>query len=491
MNIGPGQFRGQRREHLVSRAVTLTEVPITPARPDRFRALLGDAYGAVEEAVRTAGRVLAGRVIWHVNSTARGGGVAEMLQSLLAYARGAGVDVRWLTIGGSEEFFRVTKRIHNNLHGADGDGGSLDRVERDIYEATLAASAKELASLVGEGDVVYLHDPQTAGLAEELDPLPISIVWRCHVGLDAPTEPARRAWEFLRPYVEHADAYVFSRRAFAWDGLDEERLWVVAPSIDAFSPKNQELDPQTVAAILAVAGLGPPAAGEPAFVRHSGEPGRIERAADLDQDEPLDAATPLIVQVSRWDRLKDHAGVLEAFARHLRDPDAHLLLVGPSVAEVADDPEGAEVLAEIRAQRAALPPETRRRVHLACLPMDDVDENAAMVNAIQRRADIVLQKSLAEGFGLTVAEAMWKARPVIASRIGGIQDQIADGRTGVLLDDPADLAAAAATIDELLADPGRARRMGDAARESVRESFLGTRHLIQYVQLLERMLRMP
>lgn len=468
----------------------LHEVPITPASTERFRALLGDAYGAVEAAIETADRMLSGRVIWHVNSTARGGGVAEMLQSLLAYARGAGVDVRWLTIEGSPEFFRITKRIHNHLHGADGDGGPLSGRERQIYEETLAENARELASLVSEGDVVYLHDPQTAGLVEDLKPLPVRVVWRCHVGLDTPTDLARDAWEFLRPYVEQADAYVFSRRAFAWEGLDEERLWVVAPSIDAFSAKNQDLDTATVAAILAAAGLAPPAGppAEPAFTRQDGSRGLVERRAELDQTGPVPPAAPLVVQVSRWDRLKDHAGVLEAFAAGVADPAAHLLLAGPSVAEVADDPEGAEVLAEVRAQREALPGAVRDRVHLACLPMDDVDENAAIVNAIQRRADIVLQKSLAEGFGLTVAEAMWKARPVVASRIGGIQDQIADGETGILLDDPTDLEACAAAVNGLLADPDRAQRIGVAARESVRASFLGTRHLMQYMELLERML---
>ena len=201
---------------------------------------------------------------------------------------------------------------------------------------------------------------------------------------------------------------------------------------------------------------------------------------------PHDA--PLVVQVSRWDRLKDPAGVLRAFAEHCRHPHAHLLLAGPSVADVADDPEGSEVWEEIRAQRERLDPRLRARVHLACLPMDDVEENAAMVNALQRRADVVVQKSLAEGFGLTVAEAMWKSRPVVASRIGGIQDQIVDGESGLLLDDPADLGAAAAAIDGLLADPARAQAIGVAARERVRESFLGTRHLVQYMALLEQML---
>jgi trehalose synthase len=466
----------------------LTSVPVAPVSPERFRSLLGDDYAEVESAVGRASRVLAGRVVWHVNSTARGGGVAEMLQSLLAYALGAGVDVRWLTIAGAPDFFQVTKRIHNQLHGAAGDGGELGEAERVIYERTLAASAAELAETVSSGDIVYLHDPQTAGMIPALSGAGVRVVWRCHVGLDNPNDVARNAWEFLRRYVAAADACVFSRRAFAWEGLDEDRLWIVAPSIDAFSPKNEDLEPDAVAAIVARLGLSPADEGAAAFTRQDGSEGLVERAAELDQDQLVPDDAPLVVQVSRWDRLKDPAGVLSAFADLAHHRDAHLLLAGPSVAGVADDPEGAEVLAEIHAQRATLPEAVRVRVHLASLPMDDVEENAAMVNAIQRRADIVLQKSLAEGFGLTVAEAMWKARPVIASRIGGIQDQIVDGETGVLLDDPTDLRAAAVAIAELLDDPERARAIGDAARESVRGSFLGTRHLVQYMDLLERML---
>jgi trehalose synthase len=466
----------------------LEQVTIAPASPERFRALLGDDYSEVEEAIGDAGRLLNSRVIWHVNSTARGGGVAEMLQSLLAYARGAGVDVRWLTIEGNPEFFAITKRIHNHLHGSPGDGGELGEAERIHYENTLARSADELGELVRSDDIVYLHDPQTAGLIEPMRSKGTRVIWRCHVGLDRPNELARSAWSFLEPYVQQADAYVFSRRAFAWEGLEAKKQWLVAPSIDAFSPKNQEMEADAMKAILGRTQLAHDGDGPGVFLRQDGSRGRVDRAADLDQEAPIPDDAPLIVQVSRWDRLKDHAGVLRCFAEHCRHPGTHLLLAGPSVAEVADDPEGADVLREIQAQRHELPAEVRSRVHLACLPMQDIDENAAMVNAIQRRADVIVQKSIAEGFGLTVAEAMWKAKPVVASRIGGIQDQIVNGESGILIDDPTDLAATAAAIDGLLADPVRAAAMGAAARERVRGSFLGTRHLVQYMSLIKALL---
>jgi trehalose synthase len=467
----------------------LEEVPVASLSPERFRSLLGGGFEAVDRAIATARELLAGRVVWHVNSTARGGGVAEMLQSLLAYARGAGVDVRWVTISGNPDFFRITKRLHNRLHESVGDGGPLGSAEREVYESALVDAADELVELMQPGDLVYIHDPQPAGLVPHVKTSDVRVVWRCHVGVDRPGELARQAWDFLRPDVADADAYVFSRQRFVWSGLDEDRIWIVPPSIDAFSPKNQDLTMEAVRAILAVTGIrGGDHIRDALFHRFDGTTARVDRAAELDQDAPVPDDAPVISQVSRWDRLKDPIGVLRCFTDHLRSADAHLLLVGPSVAGVADDPEGAEVLSEVRAHRQALDVKQRARVHLVSVPMEDVEENAAMVNAIQRRSDVIVQKSLAEGFGLTVAEGMWKGKPMVASAVGGIQDQIVDGVSGVLIEDPTDLASAAAAIDGLLGDPARAQNIGEAARQRVLEHFLGTRHLVQYVHLLERML---
>ena len=214
------------------------------------------AYQALLATIEQARRVIHSRVVWHVNSTHRGGGVAEMLRSLLPYVRGAGVDTRWVVLRDGPDFFAVTKRIHNNLHGDPGDGGGLGAEEREIYEETLAESARHLTRLLHPGDVVYLHDPQTAGLVPAVRDGGVRVVWRCHIGIDEPNEPARRAWSFLRPYVEQADAYVFSRRQYLWEGLDAERAWMVPPSVDPFSPKNQEMEPATVEAILGESASG-------------------------------------------------------------------------------------------------------------------------------------------------------------------------------------------------------------------------------------------
>ena len=408
-----------------------------------------------------------------------------MLASLLPYACGAGVDTRWMVIGGDDEFFTITKRIHNRLHGATGDGIGLGDDDRRHYEEVLAGQGEQLKQKMHKGDIAILHDPQTAGLIPLLADAGLCVIWRCHVGLDTPNHEARDTWDFLLPYVQQAARCVFSRKAFAWEGLDEDRIRVVAPSIDPFSAKNYEMDSASVEAVLVSAGIVDDGDHEPAeYTRFDGSSARVEHRAIMIESSRVEAATPLVVQISRWDRLKDPMGVLEGFARGMAGMcDAHLILAGPSVAEVADDPEGKEVYDEVEQAWKGLADDVRSRVHLACLPMDDTEENAAMVNALQRRANVVVQKSLAEGFGLTVAEAMWKSRPVVASRIGGIQDQIEDGKSGILLDDPHDREAFAQAVCGLLLDNSLAERMGAEAHARVQKEFLGSRHLAQYVEI--------
>jgi trehalose synthase len=464
-------------------------VDVPPVGAERLRDVLGDEQlRAFESGAEDALALLEGRTVWNVNSTARGGGVVELLRPLVGYARGVGVDCRWEVIGGDPGFFDVTKRLHNRLHGAEGDGRPLDDAARRTYEQALQAEAGALAGAIRERDIVILHDPQTAGLVEPLRRTGAKVIWRCHIGLDEPNDTVRDAWAFLHPYVERADAFVFSRAAFAWEHLDSDRIHLIAPSIDAFAPKNQDLDDETVRAVLLVTGIvrGGEQPRDATFARQDGSPGRVSRRADIHEETPLAPDDPVVVQVSRWDRLKDPLGVIRGFAEHVAD--AHLVYAGPSVAAVADDPEGEQVLREAQRLRDGLPEDARRRLHLACLPMDDPEENAIIVNALQRHASVVVQKSLAEGFGLTVAEAMWKARPVVASRIGGIQDQIEDGSSGVLLDDPQDLAAYGAAVAGLLADGERAERMGDAARERVRGDFLSSRSLLDYLRVVHAVL---
>ncbi|WP_344154998.1 glycosyltransferase [Nocardioides koreensis] len=472
----------------------MQEVRIHAAPLERLELLLPPArVELLEKTAVHARAMLDGRAIWNLNSTAQGGGVAEMLTVLLAYGRGAGVDTRWLVLDGDPEFFAITKRLHNMLHGSSGDGGPLGPDQLAHYLQVSRANAAEAVPMVRSRDVVLLHDPQTAGLVAPLREAGAHVAWRCHIGSGMVTEETEAAWAYLRPLIEPADAFIFSRPSYVPAWLPPARVRIIAPSIDPFSTKNVHLEPFEVAAALQQAGLVdlPADGGSLAFGRRGGSTGTVRPHRDLLLGEaPLPAGARVVMQLSRWDRLKDMTGVLTGVADHLdRLPDdVHLLLAGPDVLGVADDPEGAAILQACRTLREALPEASRQRIHLCCLPMDDVDENAHLVNALQHHAEIVVQKSLAEGFGLTVTEPMWKGRPVVASAVGGIPDQIEDGVSGILLHDPADLGALSEALAKLFADPEQAATIGAAAHERVRDYFLGDRHLVQWVQLFDGVL---
>ncbi|MGE5133566.1 MAG: glycosyltransferase [Gemmatimonadota bacterium] len=456
-----------------SRPVVALEPIIGPERytrllaaADRFRALM------------------AGRTIWNINSTAVGGGVAELLQALVGYATDLDVPIRWTVIGGDHDFFTITKRLHNQLHGLGGHE-PLSAGEAAHYQSVLAENAEELLGQIRPRDVVLLHDPQTAGLTGPLARAGIPVVWRCHVGADQASDATQAAWDFLRRFLGDARGYVFSRAQYVPPWVPHQLRWIIPPSIDPFSAKNQPLGPETVQAILATLGVldSRPPASPAGFVRRDGTAGEVIRSAAVVCDALPTPGDPVVLQVSRWDRLKDMNGVMSGFTRHAALADGgYLILAGPAVTGVADDPEGALVYAECLAQWRALPPAARSRVMLVSLPLDDVDENAVMVNALQRHATVITQKSIAEGFGLTVAEAMWKARPVVGSAVGGIQDQLAEG-TGILLPDPRDLEEFGRAVRTLLNDPALAGRMGWAAQAYIREHYLGDVHLLRYARL--------
>jgi trehalose synthase len=463
------------------------EVEVTPVSPEALVPLLRPDRGRELQVLAETGRdVLEGRTIWNISSTAAGGGVSEMLHRLVRYVLGAGVACRWLVIDGTPEFFAVTKRVHNRMHGEQGDDGTLGDAERAVFRRVAEANGEALAGLVAAGDVVIVHDPQPIGLIPALRSAGHPVIWRCHVGTETHNEWTDQAWAFLRPWVELADALVFSRPQYMPDWLPATRARVIAPAIDPLSAKNQPLDDDAVLATLGGAGIVDHSdAGT--FVDSGGRPQRVSIKANVLRDGgPLAPDVPLLVQVSRWDRLKDMAGVLQAFADAGvgKDTGSHLLLVGPDVAGVTDDPEGKQVLDECKAMWEALPAGARSTVSLVSLPMDDLDQNAIVVNAVQRHATVVAQKSIREGFGLTVAEAMWKGRPVVGSAVGGIQDQIRDGVDGLLIADPRDLNAFAAAVRSLLEDSDRAKQMGEAAHERVRDNFLADRDLGQWMQLL-------
>lgn len=380
--------------------------------------------GATIDELRLLGERLRGRHVQHVNSTAVGGGVAEILTRMVPLLEEVGLDARWDVMRGGDDFFAVTKTIHNALHGQP-----LTLSEQEVA-AYREATAQNLRALPLSDDIVFIHDPQPAALIAGRVP-GSRWIWRCHIDLSA---PAPAVWEFLRPLVERYDAAVFSAPQFG-RALPVAQV-LIAPSIDPLADKNRELEPRQVEAV--VTGLG------------------------------IDPARPLVTQVSRFDRLKDPLGVIAAYQLVRKYNDCQLLLVGGSA---SDDPEGGQVLAECR-ERAAGDPD----IHVVELPPTANIE----INALQRASTVILQKSLREGFGLTVSEALWKGKPVIAGAVGGIPLQIAHRYSGILTHT---VEGTAYWVKQLLNAPEFARRLGENGREHVRQHFLLTRHLRDYLLL--------
>jgi trehalose synthase len=473
----------------------MQEVKVIARSIEPFVELVGRPK--VEAVERLAARIrtdLGGRAVWNVSSTAAGGGVAEMLRPILRYARGLQLDARWVVVEGPPEFFRITKRIHNALHDAIGDGSPLGQDQTALYERVLRDNAVALDALVRPSDVVVCHDPQTAGLVPHLMKRGALAVWRCHIGHEGHTAEVDRGWQFLRPYLENVPVAVFSRGSYVPEWMPRKQWSVLPPNIDPFSVKNAPLTEEAIRAILAQVGLVdvPPQPGAATFTREDGSVGRVDREAEVIRiGRPASWETPLVVQVSRWDAIKDPLGVLEGFARLAESEaprNAELVIAGPDVRAVADDPEGAEVFQRVEQAFRDLPHALRRAVHLALLPMNDVEENAAVVNALQRHATVIVQKSLMEGFGLTVTEAMWKGRAVLASAVGGIQDQIRDGIDGVLLKEPRDLGEFADALKLLLSDEALATRLGRAGYERVRQNYLSLSALERWGELVQVLL---
>jgi trehalose synthase len=407
----------------------LVNVPIPEPKPvDDFRELAGDE--AVERLYEAAAPLKGARLV-HISSTAFGGGVAELLNTQVALLHDLGIEAEWQLIEGGEEFFAVTKLAHNALQGA---GVPWTEAMEGTYLERLAHNA---ARFEEGADFVFVHDPQPAALLtflEEQDRRAGKWIWRCHIDL---SEPMEAVWGFYAMHIVHYDAAVFTMDEFVRPGLPI-RVEIIAPAIDPLSPKNAYLEPEAVREIL--------------------------------ESYSIDSERPLVTQVSRFDPWKDPFGVIDAY-RQTREtvPDLQLVLVG-SMAQ--DDPEGWHYLEKTEEARAEDP-----NVHVLT-NLQGVGDVA--VNAFQRASDVVLQKSLREGFGLTVSEAMWKEKPVIAGNAGGLRLQVEDGTTGYLVDSADECAE---RLAGLLADASLRQRMGVAGRERVRRDFLTLREVEEYLRL--------
>ena len=447
---------------------------------------------------------LEGRTIWMVNSTDRGGGVAEMLPRMVAILEELGVDVRWVVMSTKEEaFFPLTKRIHNLVHGT-GDP-NLTEDDKKLYEKVSRENASEMKSMLGKDDVLVIHDPQPLGMGAILKKeTGIPTLWRCHIGLEERTEETEAVWAFLKPWAEAYDYALFSTPEYI-PGFLTGKASVIHPAIDPLTHKNRELSPHRLMGILCNAGLTEAYAPvlTPPFeypAKRLQPDGRWMRAADLEEIGLMYRTT--VTQISRWDRLKGWSPLLDAFVElkgrrdRVRDPRhrrrleiARLVLAGPDPAFIQDDPEGAEVVKELSKRYLELPAALQRDVVLLTLPMHPRKENALMVNALQRCATIAVQNSIQEGFGLTATEAMWKRVPMMVSQAAGLRAQVRDGIDGRLVPDATDPEAIADVLDAMLADPVDRDRFARAAQRRVHDEFLVFTQLRRWLETITRCLR--
>lgn len=384
--------------------------------------IVGRSY--IEDLSALAER-LSGKVIQNVNSTFTGGGVAEILVRMVPLLNQLGVDAQWAIIKGQKDFYDVTKKFHNALHGRKEDISSED------FSLFLEVSKKNIEELKLQGDIFFIHDPQPAALIARKKELGGKWIWRCHIDV---SNPDRKVWEFLRNFVAEYDAAIFSAPNFSQKL--PIRQFMISPSIDPLSDKNKELPSETIDSVLN--GYG------------------------LDKDKPI------ISQISRFDYLKDPVGVIQAFEMVRKSTDCQLILAGGTA---TDDPESEKVLEEVR-ERASGNPD----IHILLIP----PESDIEINALQRASTVILQKSIKEGFGLTVTEALWKGKPVVASAVGGIQLQVKNKLTGLLCHS---VEGAAYAVKRLLSNREYAAWLGRNAQEHVRQNFLITRHLKDYLML--------
>jgi trehalose synthase len=469
---------------------------------------LFDAVHALRSTAQTLVHHLQGRTVWMINSTAQGGGVAEMLPKVVVILRELGVRTEWVVMGTEEvEFFSITKRIHNLIHNFGDAGFNAD--DRALYEKVSREVASELVEYIHPEDIVVIHDPQPLGVGAELKRrIGVRAIWRCHIGCDVIMPATESAWGFLEPYATGFDHAVFSVPDYIPSYL-KDKSSIIYPALDPLSHKNRELSAHKLVGILCNAGL---------MIDHHPvlTPHWENQAMRLQPDGtfvPPKAGydvgllyRPIITQVSRWDRLKGWKPLLEGFLRlkrrvgpsrdnqtrrERRITILRLILAGPDPAAVQDDPEGQEVLEELCALYRQLAPWEQESVALLTLPMISRKENALMVNAIQRCSTVVVQNSIREGFGLTATEAMWKRVSVLGTSTCGIRIQVRHGMEGLITQDPEDPEEIAGHLDYMLSDPVARDIWGRSGQRQVHHHFLVFTQVREWLHRLVNVAGMP
>ncbi len=373
--------------------------------------------------LKLIGEKLKNKSVQHINSTSVGGGVAEILNKMIPLMKGLGINTKWDVVKGGEKYFDVTKKFHNALHGKNED------ITKDDFDLFMETSRKNMEEINDYSDIVFIHDPQPIALINKK--LDNKWIWRCHVDV---SKPNPNVWNFLMDFIPKYNAAVFSAPNFSKKNFPT-RQFLITPSIDPLSDKNKELPQDVIDSVL---------------IKHG-----------ILNDKPI------ITQISRFDRLKDPIGVIDAYLKVKKYIDCQLILAGGTA---ADDPEGIKVFEEVKEKA-----EKDKDIHILLLSHSDIE-----VNALQRATTIIIQKSIKEGFGLTVSEALWKSKPVVASNVGGIPLQITHKHSGLLCHS---IEGAAFAIKQLVNNPEYAKKLGQNGREHIKNNFLITRHLKDYLLL--------
>jgi trehalose synthase len=429
------------------------------------------------------------RKVWMINSTDKGGGVAEMMPRLISLLRQLGVDAEWVVVStDNRDFFNLTKKLHNLIHGEKCE--PITQEEKNLYENVNKDNAEQLCKIINHDDIIIIHDPQPIGMIGFMkQKINAKFIWRCHIGLDTSSDFANLAWDFLQPYAEQFSVSVFSSAEYIPSFLIGKAI-IMQPTIDPLDHKNRELSIHKVVGILCNSNLV--TEYNPVFT-----PPFAETVKRLQPDGtfqsplvPTDIGLlfrPLVVQISRWDRLKGFLSLMKGFvelkdnmstysnhsARNVRRLEmVHLVLAGPDPNFVNDDPEGNEVLSELSQYYLSLPPSIQQYISILKLPMSSRKNNELIVNALQRVASVIVQNSSKEGFGLTVTEAMWKSKPVIGTTTCGIKQQIQDNLDGLLIENTFSEKEIASKLSYALERPKEREVWGYYAQKKVIENFL-------------------
>jgi len=446
---------------------------------------------------------LKGQTIWMINSTAIGGGVAEMLPSQMRILRELGVSIEWLVIEAKKDaFFDLTKRIHNAIHGSG--NGVFTEDDRKVYEEVNRNNLAKALELINDGDIVVVHDPQPMPLAAMIKKeKKVSIIWRCHIGLEEDTEVTDAVWKFLEPYTNDYDHFVFSLPSYVPKPL-KNKTSIIPPAIDPLSHKNRELQLHKCIGILYQSGI---LDDHKAILYHRYEHLVRKVMPDgsfdvLDAGQDLDLIyRPIVTEISRWDRLKGFKELMEAFIkmkldnRKYGDPKSLeykriemtlLVMGGPDPAFVSDDPEGKEVLQELTETYKKVDSSMQNDIAILLLPLDNPKQNALIVNALQRTSSIIVQNSIQEGFGLTATEAMWKRKPVLVSNAAGLKFQVVHNKTGQINPDPTDIESLSKTLAYMLNHPKERDKWGFNGQLRVIQNFTLFSQLLSWLETLAK-----